>query len=104
MPTIEELRALIREEVRSIIDPEGYAAGQKRIRENYMAQLQNELADFDVVERDKGLEEELRETVLLRKGDTILLLKRRVEDLDRALKLGENGNRAQRRGARKIVK
>lgn len=97
MPSLEELRSLIRDEVRAIVDPEGYRAGQQRVRQSYMDQLQNELVDFDLVDRDREIAEEAREMVLQTKGNTILLLRRRIEDLDRALSLGENGNRAQRR-------
>lgn len=100
MSTPEELQTQI-DAMKAFIGLEGYQAGQRRVREDYLGQLQNAVADAKTITVDKKLDEKAREVVLGRLVFQMDMFKRRIDQLDRELGPGEGGNRATRRGERR---
>ena len=95
-PTLEELQTQI-EAMKSFIGLDGYRAGQQRIRDTYTSQLQNLVADAKLILEDPGLDEERKEASVVQILANASTLKRRIDQLDKELGAGEEGNRATRR-------
>lgn len=96
MATLDELQTQI-DAMKAFIGIDGYRAGQQRIRDNYLARLQDEVADAKLIMADRALDDEVRETVLTRKVEMAETLKRRIDALDKEIGPGEDRNRAARR-------
>lgn len=102
MATLEGLQEQI-ETMKAFIGLDGYRSGQQRVRETYLAQLQQVVADAKLIMGDTEMDEEAREAMLDRMLSQMDVFKRRIDRLDRELGPRDGGNRAQRRRAKKPV-
>lgn len=96
-PTLDKLQTQI-DAMKAFIGIDGYRAGQQRIRDNYISQLQDIVADAKLVISDSKVDSERREAAATQMMQSATLLKGRIDQLDKELgAAGEDGNRATRR-------
>lgn len=99
MTTLEDQQAQI-DALRAFVGIDGYRAGQERMRTEYMARLQNVIAEAKVQSADPELPEAVREALLAQRLEGANQLKRWIDKLNRELGPGAAGNRATRRRAK----
>lgn len=98
-PTTDELQTQI-DAMKAFIGIDGYQAGQRRLRDAYRAKLEDTVAESQVI-LDQPEDTAAKLTALENIAQTMVVLKDRIDFLDRQLGPAETGNRATRRRARK---
>lgn len=88
------------EDIRAIIDPEGYLTGMREVQANYKKQLARLLVDYDLMVDSPEITEEQRPDVLENQLRVLRDVEWRMSTVDeriKAAKDGMEGNRASKR-------
>ena len=92
------------EDIRALVDPEGYLQGMKEVQVNYKKQLARLLVDYDLMADSPEITEEQRPDVLENQLGTLQDVEWRIGAIDErieAAKDGMSGNRASKRRAKR---
>lgn len=88
------------EDIRAIIDPEGYLQGMKEVQVNYKKQLARLLVDYDLMADSPEITEEQRPETLETQLGVLRDVEWRIGAIDERMKAAEDGmsgNRASKR-------
>ena len=92
------------EDIRALIDPEGYLQGMREVQVNYKKQLARLLVDYDLMADSPEITEEQRPGALENQLGVLRDVEWRIGAIDERVKAAEDGmsgNRASRRQAKR---
>ena len=95
------------DDLRAIVDPEGYLSGLREVHANYKTRLAQLLVDYDLMADSPEIPEQQREPVLKQQLTLLRDVAWRMEAIMERIEAAANGmapNRATRRKAKKAAK